>query len=107
MTNEGEGIPESLMDMFRNSAKKHLNSIEGTCLNLKDSSFSISESNQETLYHSAHSLKGIAGSFGFPEISELCLQIEEIVITLKTSQNLPESIDKVLNKLGSIKSLLN
>lgn len=100
-----DDIPEHVFKMFKESASKHLRNLESACeLAGKQSDFQSVDGDK--MFHSAHSLKGLASTFGFPEVSDLCEKIEKLLKSL-SNENRSSKLEELQNHLSSIKTKLN
>lgn len=63
----------------------------------------------ETFYRLIHTLKGTAATFGFTTQSDICYQIQRILLNTKENNNIlePEKIPAIQHYLNELKNNIN
>lgn len=97
-------IPEEIVAAFKDSAEEHILKMENSCLELEANNFD--EYHYNALVHSTHSLKGMAGSFGFGNITKICHSIEEKIKEL-TIEDRTKIITEILSFIDKTKEILD
>lgn len=72
-------------DMFVQEAREHVQSLNEFLLNLEREP--AQKEHVNTLFRSAHSLKGMAATMGYDQIKQLCIAIEEIFEKLRKDEH--------------------
>jgi two-component system chemotaxis sensor kinase CheA len=76
-------------ETFFEEAEEHLGTIESGLLNLADHGADAELLN--TVFRSAHSIKGAAGSFGFNELARLTHVMENVLDRMRSGRRAPDA----------------
>lgn len=83
---QGDGLLERLRVTFQSEADEHLKSMSSGLLALEHASPAESKSLIETIFRSAHSLKGAAQAVNLQPIGAVCQSLESVLAALKAGR---------------------
>ena len=101
---EFDAMMSGLIDSFIEGAEQRLDDVEETVASIVSSPEGLGE--QATKFRNdIHSLKGTAGTFGFPLISILCHKLEDL--TAGSDEHLAQQVDHIDYFLELMRGIIN
>jgi two-component system chemotaxis sensor kinase CheA len=109
MPTPDEQFLERLRATFKVEADEHLQTMMAILLELEKSSGAAPQTQIETIYREAHSLKGAARAVDFLDIEAICQPLEGIFSAWKQQKALPsqEAFDALHHALDFVRTLLD
>ena len=92
--------------LFFSESREHLQAMNSLLLEMEKETFDVEKMGQ--IFRSAHSIKGMAASMGFPRTAKLAHQLEDWLSTLRKKEELvPQMVELLLEGFELLENLID
>lgn len=102
-------VDDETLVVFIEESRAHLASIEEDLLAIEQMGEAVDEALVNKVFRAAHSIKGVAGFFGFSKVHELAHNAENVLSMLRSREMAPspEAINILLLAFDKLRELIN